>query len=57
MMSEMFGTPLRSAALGVLIVAVLTLARGVILGRSFQLPLGLLVLVAACMILLSEGLQ
>lgn len=57
MMTEMFDTPLRSAALGVLIVAVLALIRGVVLGRSFRLVVVLLVLLATGMVLLSEGLQ
>lgn len=57
MMAELFDTPLRSAALGVLIVAAFALVRGVMLGRNFRLVVALLVLLATFMVLLSEGLQ
>lgn len=57
MMEAMFDTPLRSAALGVLIVAILTVIRGLILGRSYRLPALILIVLAISMVLVSEGLQ
>lgn len=56
-MESMFGTPLRSAALGVLIVAMITLVRGVFLGRTYKLSVLVLIVLAICLVLISEILQ
>lgn len=52
-----FDTPLRSAALGVLIVAAVTLLRGLLLGRPYRQSVLVLALLALGMVVLSEGLQ
>ena len=52
-----FDTPLRSAALGVLIVAAITLLRGLLLGRPYRQSVLVLASLALGMVVLSEGLQ
>lgn len=52
-----FDTPLRSAALGVLIVAAVTLLRGLLLGRPYRQSVLVLASLALGMVVLSEGLQ
>lgn len=56
-MSELFDTPLRSAALGVLIIAFLTLLRGIFLGKPFRSPVLILSALALGMVIVSESLQ
>ena len=52
-----FDSPLRSAALGVLIVAGITLLRGLFLGRPYRQSVLVLASLALGMVVLSEGLQ
>ena len=52
-----FDSPLRSAALGVLIVAAFTLSRGLLQGRPYRLPVLVLTSLALGMVVVSEGLQ
>ncbi len=56
-MSELFKTPLRSAALGVLIVAGIALFRGFVQGRPYRASVLVLTSLTLAMILISEGLQ
>ena len=56
-MIEAFDTPLRSAALGVLIVAAITLARGLILAHPYRASVLILTSLALAMILVSEALR
>ena len=51
-----FDTPLRAAALGVMIVAGLVLMRGLITGREYRGQVLLLTSVALGMVLVSEAL-
>lgn len=56
-MDTIFNTPLRSAALGIMIVAVLTMLRGLLLGNSYRLSVLVLAALAVCLVLISEALQ
>jgi hypothetical protein len=56
-MNAMFDTPLRSAALGVLIVAAFTLTRGLATGRPYKTPTFVLGVLALAMVLVSEAVQ
>ncbi len=56
-MAELFQTPLRAAALGVLIVAGFVLARGLVTGRRYRTPVMALMILAVTMVLISEALQ
>ena len=57
MSAGLFDTPLRSAALGVLIVAAFSLFRGLIGGRPHRTPVLVLLGLALLLVLISEGLQ
>ncbi len=52
-----FDSPLRSAALGMLIVSAAVLLRGLLQGRAYRRPVLVLTSLAIGMIVLSEGLQ
>ena len=52
-----FDSPLRSAALGVLIVSAAVLLRGLLQGRPYRQPVLVLTSLAVGMVVLSEGLQ
>ena len=52
-----FDSPLRSAALGVLLVSVAILLRGLLQGRPYRKPVLVLTSLALAMVVLSEGLQ
>ncbi len=56
-MSLMFDTPLRSAALGVLIVAGIALLRGIVQGRPYRATVLVLATLALGMMLISESLR
>lgn len=56
-MIAVFDTPLRSAALGVLIVAMIALAKGLILGQPFRASVLVLTTLALAMVLISETVQ
>lgn len=56
-MSELFSTPLRSAALGVLIVAFIVLLRGMFFAKPFRPSVLILSGLAVGMVAISEGLQ
>ena len=56
-MSDLFDTPLRSAALGVLIVAGFTMVSGLLLGCAYRKPVLILNALALTMVLISEVLQ
>lgn len=52
-----FDSPMRSAALGVLLVATITLLRGLLQGTPYRTPVLVLTSLALAMVVLSEGLQ
>ena len=56
-MSELFNTPLRSAALGVLIVALITLLRGLFFAWPYKASVLTLTSLALGMVAISEGLE
>ncbi|MEM7213454.1 MAG: hypothetical protein AAF479_16485 [Pseudomonadota bacterium] len=56
-MMDLFDTPLRSAALGVLIVLSIVLLRGVVFGRPYKPASVVLSVLALAMIVASESLQ
>ncbi|MEM6621954.1 MAG: hypothetical protein AAF674_06970 [Pseudomonadota bacterium] len=56
-MSALFDTPLRAAALGVLMVAVVMLVRGLVTGRRYRDHVMVLSVLALGMVLISEVIQ
>ena len=56
-MNEFFATPLRSAALGVLIVLFVVIFRGLVYGRHWRPQALLLSILALGMVVLSEHIQ
>ena len=56
-MNAVFDTPLRSAALGVLIIAGIALLRGLLQGRPYRASVLVLTALALGMVLISESIS